>query len=203
MDTTTPIFYEASSAPSSVESGLARHERLLHFACKRFVRARPDLAEDILAVGRTALAEALLNYRSEMGFTFTTYAHHQMQWSVSRFLGQFTRKDFATASLDEAIAEDEGEEFTLADVADHQAAARERSETIAEENLLSRIHNLREAIATCGTLTAGEREILRAFLESGNSGTVASGLRLTSQRVNQALASAAGKLRKHLHAVRS
>jgi RNA polymerase sigma factor (sigma-70 family) len=198
MGGTTPTFCEASSAPNSIEAQLARHDRLLHFALKRYVKARPALAEDIVEVGRAALADVLETYSAEMGFAFSTYAHHQMQWRVSCFLRKFTRNDNVTTSLDEARGEDEDGAFTLADVADHQVAAREQAAGIADENLLRRIHDLRVAIATCTTLTSGEREILKEYLECGNCGTVAARLGITSARVSQLVASAAAKLRKHL-----
>ncbi len=199
MDGTTPTFCEASSAPDSVEARLARHDRLVYYAVNRYIRARPDLKDDILAVARAALAEALETYRADVGFAFSTYALHQMQWSASRFLREFTRHDHTTASLDEARGEDEDGALTLTDTADEQNAAREQSEATADENLLKRIHSLREALAACTTLTAGEREILNAFLESGNCVAVAASLEFTPQRVSQALSSATAKLRKHLH----
>ncbi len=198
MEGTTPNSCEASSAPDSIEAHLVRHDRLLHFAVRRFVRARPDLETDILAVGRAALAAALDTYRTDSGFAFSTYAVRQMQWRVSGFLSQFTRRDFVTASLDEPRGKNDGEEFTLADVFDHQAAEREQSEAIADENLLRRIHDLRVAIATCATLTPSEREVLKAFLESGNGAAVAARLGLTPSRVSQGLGIATRKLRKHL-----
>jgi RNA polymerase sigma factor (sigma-70 family) len=198
MDGTPPILYKASFAPDRFEAQLSQHQRLLHFAVKRYVRARPDLKDDILAVGRAALAEALQTYRAGRGATLSTYACNLIGWRVSCFLRKFTSKDASTTSLDESLGEGEDGAFTLANVADHQAAVREQAAALADENLLNRLHDLRVAITTCATLTVGEREILKAFLESGNCGTVAASLGVTSTRVSQALASAASKLRKHL-----
>jgi RNA polymerase sigma factor (sigma-70 family) len=199
--TTSPPETELRSGTGSQSPAcedLARHHRLLQFAIKRYLRARPDLADDILAVARATLADALRSYRAVSGIAFSTYATHQMRWRVCRFLGHFTRKDSTTASLDEPRGEGEDGEFTLADVADAQNAVREESAAIADEHLLRRIHDLREAITVCATLTASEREILDAFLECGNGAAVAARLNLTTARVSQALVSAGAKLRKHL-----
>jgi DNA-directed RNA polymerase specialized sigma subunit len=200
MDGTPPTFCEASSAEDNIEAQLARHERLIHFAIRRYVIAHPDLSDDILAVGRAALAEAIQTYRADRGAALSTFACNLMRWRVSGFLSTFTRNDPTTSSLDEPRGEDEEGAFTLADVADAQSALREQSAGIADENLLRRISDLREGIATCTTLTANEREIVEAFLESGNGGMVAASLGLTPARVSQALASAAAKLRKHFQA---
>lgn len=203
MVTATPEteLRSGTDSQSQISEALARHHRLLYYAVNRYIRARQDLKDDILAVGRAALAEAIRTYRAEMGFAFSTYALHQMQWGVCGFLSKFTHGDQVTNSLDEALGKDEEGDFTLAHVADATNAAREQAAGIADENVLRRIHDLRAAIATCTTLTVGEREILEAFLLSGNCGMVAARLGVTSARVSQALASAAPKLRKHLHAI--
>jgi RNA polymerase sigma factor (sigma-70 family) len=195
MASTTSTFCEPSSAPDTIEALLHRHRSLIYLAVNRYLRWRPDLANDILQEARIALAEALKTYRVEMGFTFSTYAVRQMRWRAWKFLDRFTRKDRVTGSLDEPCGEYDGEEFTLADIVAAQAAARDLNAGIAHDQFCSRLHDLREAIKTC-KLAPGERAILDEFLKDGNGAAVASRLGLTPARVSQVLTRVAVKLRK-------
>src|SRR5712691_5783597 len=105
---------EACSAPEPMEAQLHRHRRLIYFAVNRYLRARPDLTDDILQEARLGLVDALKDYRAEAGFTFATRAVRSMRWRVYRFLERFTRKDRVTASLDEPLrGESDGEDFML------------------------------------------------------------------------------------------
>ncbi len=182
---------------------LARHAGLVRLAVRPYFRARPDLSEDIVAVARAELLEAASAYRADMGFAFSTYAIRRMQWTVIRFLREFTHHDLATDSLSEPLGVGDDGELTLADVVDEREAEGERSEGVADENRLARICELRRVIAECRTLTASERRILEAFLESGDYGNVAARLEVTTARVSQGLASAVAKVRKMFEGMRA
>lgn len=184
--------------PNTAEALLEKHRKLVYFATKRYIRARPDLEEDILAVARADLVEAAKAYRPDAGAAFTTFAVNRMRWAVSRFMREFTRHDRFTKSLNEPVAyEDEGE-LTLADLVDRWEGERKTSESLDEERRLRRIDDLRRAIAECRTLTPSERKVLEAFLETGNQTTVAARLRVTQQHVGQAMAKSFAKLRTTL-----
>lgn len=203
MASAMPASYEASSE-SGAEALLANHRRLIYFATNRYIRARPDLEEDIIAVARAELLEAAKSYRADAGVAFTTVAVNRMRWGVGRFMREFTKHDRFTKSLNEPVSyDDDGVEFTLFDVVDQLEGARKMSESLAEERRLARIHDLRRAIAACKTLTPSERRILGAFLESGSREIVAACLGLTTARVGQALSKSAFKLRKHLFTIRT
>ena len=144
----THFFSEVSCDPSRVETHLAARNGLLHFAIRRYVRARPDLAVDLVAVARVALAEALETYTADIVLSFGTYATNRMKWQCSQFLRQFTRKDRQTDSLDAVMTSDDGQAVTRADVFDREASQRARSEGITEEYLFWRLYDLRAAVAT-------------------------------------------------------
>jgi RNA polymerase sigma factor (sigma-70 family) len=193
---------------------LARHERLVHFAVKRYVRIFPHLADDILQEARIALADAIRTYDpataptyrdsslATLRVTFATYANRQMRWSVLRFLnGLKVEKDTRTVALDEPLGGESGDALTRADQFDAQAAAREASEGVADENLLRRIHDLRFAITNCRSLTRTERTVVKKFLEVGSVQQAALALYRTPQSVSQTLKCAVAKLRKRLDAI--
>jgi RNA polymerase sigma factor (sigma-70 family) len=201
----TPTSY----APSS-EDELARHERLVHFAVKRYVRIFPHLADDILQEARIALAHAINTYDpataptyrdsslATLRITFGTYATRQMRWRVLNFLNRLkVSKDAHTVGLDEPTGE--GDDATRADQFDAQAAARQTSEGVADENLLKRIHDLRFAVTHCRGLTRTERNVVKKFLEVGSVERAALALYRTPQSVSQTLKHAVVKLRKHLN----
>lgn len=177
---------------------LAKHAKLIRFATKRYVRARRDLAEDVLAVAQAEFLDAAKAYRADVGVMFTTFAVNRVRWAVSRFMREFTRHDRLTKSMNEPVACNDDGDLTLADVVDQREAEKKRSERVAEEGRQARICDLRRAIAECRTLTRGERKILEAFLGSGDTSTAAVQLGLTNQRITQALSSVKAKLKKHL-----
>ena len=200
-----------SCAPLSeaeLEARLKKHRPLIRCAVARYQRIYPHLAEDIEQEARVALADAIQTYDpataptyrdsslATLRITFGTYATRQMRWRVLNFLNRLkVGKDTHTVGLDEPTGE--GSDATRADLFDAQAAARETSDSIADENLLKRIHDLRFAITNCRRLTRTEREVVKKFLEVGNVQRAALALYRTPQSVSQTLKNAVVKLRKY------
>jgi DNA-directed RNA polymerase specialized sigma24 family protein len=203
----TPTSY-APLSEAELEAQLKKHGPLISCAVARYKRIYPHLAEDIEQEARIALADAIRTYDpataptyrdsslATLRITFGTYATRQMRWHVLNFLNRLkVSKDAHTVGLDEPTGE--GGDATRADLFDAQAAARETSEGIADENLLKRIHDLRFAVASCRNLTRTERTVVKKFLEVGSVERAALALYRTPQSVSQALKHAVAKLRKH------
>lgn len=202
-----------SCAPLSeaeIEAQLKKHRPLIRCAVAKYKRIYPHLADDIEQEARIALADAIRTYDpvtaptyrdsslATLRITFGTYATRQIRWRVLNFLNRLkVEKDTGTVGLDEPVA-GERDALTRADLFDAQAAAREASEGIADENLLKRIHDLRFAVHNCRTLTRSERAVVKKFLGVGSVKQAALALYRTPQSVSQTLKNAVGKLRKHL-----
>jgi RNA polymerase sigma factor (sigma-70 family) len=203
-----------SCAPSSeadLEAQLKKHRPLIRCAVAKYKRIYPHLADDIEQEARIALADAINTYDpataptyrdsslATMRITFGTYSTRQMRWRVLKFLNGFkVVKDTRTVTLDEPVASEGGDALTRGDLFDAQAAARQTSEGVADENLLKRIHDLRFAVTNCRNLTPRERAVVKKFLEVGSVERAARELYRTSQSVSQTLKHALPKLRKHL-----
>jgi hypothetical protein len=213
MDAPTPTSCDPLSE-ADLEAQLKKHRGLINCAVARYKRIYPQLAEDIDQEARIALADAIRTYDpataptyrdsslATLRITFGTYATRQMRWRVLRFLnGLKVGKDAHTVALDEPVAGEGGDALTRADLFDAQAAARETSEGIADENLLKRIHELRFAVTNCRSLTRTERAVVKKFLEIGSVEQAALALYRTPQSVSQTLKHAVVKLRKRLNAL--
>jgi RNA polymerase sigma factor (sigma-70 family) len=206
-----------SCAPLSeaeLEAQLKKHRPLIRCAVAKYKRIYPHLAEDIEQEARIALADAIKTYDpataptyrdsslATLRITFGTYATRQMRWRVLNFLNRLkVGKDIRTVALDEPVAGEGGDALTRAHQCDAQAATRETSEGIADENLLKRIHDLRFAVNNCRNLTRNERTVVKKFLEVGNVQQAALALYRTPQAVSQTLKRAGVKLRKHIDAL--
>jgi RNA polymerase sigma factor (sigma-70 family) len=181
------------------------HVYLLGPVTRRYRRfCRPEEFDELVQAARLALVRACQIASEKPITTFPAFSHHLMIQGCRNFIfgrshpAAIRHAHFHEVSLADELGVGEEGSYTRQDAVENSIGQRELQSNVAHDNLQSRLHDIRAAIAELSTLTTFERHVLRLrFLDGFYREAIAQRCHCSVAHVRRTVHSAVLKLREN------